>query len=152
VLVPPPETCATVRVFAPAMSPTEQAALIALKIGNTTSSMTARPSPSAPSRFVSGTTAFLAVTGAESLPRRPRPSKPPATRTPGVSRGTSQIVLAPSAASGRLDQTYAAARLADVTQLLVASRRIPSATRRAVETGAQNWLREPNSEKARVER
>ena len=88
--------------------------------------------------------------GAESLPRKPMPSNLPTTCRPAVSRGTSQIVLGPSAAIGLLDHTYAVAWLAEVHQLFFASRRMPSFSRVAVLTGAQKWLREPASENASV--
>ncbi|MCG3162734.1 MAG: hypothetical protein JMDDDDMK_04053 [Acidobacteria bacterium] len=74
------------------------------------------------------------------------------TLKPAAFAGTSQIELTPSAASGLLDQTYESACPAEVTQLFFASRRTPFFTLTAVLIGAQNWLREPLSEKASVVR
>src|SRR5215467_6146249 len=91
-----------------------------------------------------------AVTGLEWLPRSPSPSNGAVTRSPSALAGTSQMVLIPSAANGRLDQTYRSAFPAAVIQLFLASSRtlLPEAI--AVLTGAQKWLRDPASEKARV--
>jgi len=59
-------------------------------------------------------------------------------------------VLAPSALTGRLDQTYRSASPADVTQLLRASSRTPLPLAAALLSGAQKWEREPTSENASV--
>jgi hypothetical protein len=91
-----------------------------------------------------------ALTGDEQLPRNPSPSKGPPTLSPGVFAGTSQIVLAPSTASGLLDQMYESASPAEVDQLFFASRRTSPFTLVAELIGAQNWLRDPLSEKASV--
>src|SRR6266567_9193768 len=91
-----------------------------------------------------------AVTGLEELPRSPSPSNGVVTRSPSAVAGTSQIVLMPSAAKGRLDQTYRSAFPAAVIQLFLASSRTLSPEAAAVLTGAQKWLRDPASEKARV--
>src|SRR6266511_3953231 len=98
-----------------------------------------KPCPSAPSMASAPTITPSASTGEEQLPR-----------SPGVFAGTSQIVLAPSAASGLLDQTYESASPAEVDQLFFASRRTAPFTRVAELIGAQNWLRDPLSEKASV--
>ncbi len=131
--------------------PTEQADTSRLKTGSAASSMIDSPCPSWPSMAEAGRLAPSAVTGTESLPRSPMPSNAAPVRRPSVSRGTSQIVLGPSAATGRLDQTYAVAWFAEVTQLLRAWRRtLPPSIFSALDTGAQNMLREPASEKASV--
>src|SRR5215475_15139568 len=109
-----------------------------------------KPCPSAPSIASAPTITPSALTGDEQLPRNPSPSKGPPTLSPGVFAGTSQIVLAPSAASGLLDQTYESASPAEVDQLFFASRRTAPFTPVAELIGAQNWLRDPISEKARV--
>jgi hypothetical protein len=80
--------------------------------------------------------------------RRRRPRRPVRTTTPGVSRGTSDSVLFPSASIGRLDQTEWLAWLAEVTQDFRASNPTPTTPSRAVETGAQKCKREPASAKA----
>jgi hypothetical protein len=49
--------------------------------------------------------ACFAFMGLDALPLNPKPLKTPATEIPARFAGTSQMVLAPSAASGRLDQT-----------------------------------------------
>ena len=67
--------------------------------------MMSKPPPSGPSMAARGTTTPSAVTGLEALPRSPSPLKGAGMRRPAAAAGTSQIVLAPSAASGRLDQT-----------------------------------------------
>src|SRR5262247_2386785 len=109
-----------------------------------------KPCPSAPSMASDPTITPSASTGDEQLPRNPSPSKCPPALSPGVFAGTSQIVLAPSAASGLLDQTYESACPAEVAQLFFASSRTPFSTLSAVLNGAQKWLREPLSEKASV--
>src|SRR5262249_56234918 len=68
----------------------------------------------------------------------------------GVLGGKSQIVLAASTARGLLDQTYESASPAEVAQLFFASRRTWPFTLVAELIGAQNWLRDPLSEKASV--
>src|SRR5262245_22114187 len=124
------------------MIPIEHAALSTLNIGRTLPIMTSNPPPSSPSIDENGTRAPSAVTGAESLPQRPRPSNDPWTRIPTVFEGTSKSVLSPPPSrSGRDDHTYAVALDADVTQLLRASRHTSSPARLAVLTGAQKWLR-----------
>src|SRR5947208_955753 len=80
----------------------------------------------------------------------PSPSNGAVTRRPEASDGTSQMVLMPSAARGRLDHTYVSAWPADVTQLFLASSRTLPSDCVAVLTGAQKWLRDPASENARV--
>ncbi len=148
-----PPAWAAARSTAASIMPTEQAALSRLNIGSADSSMIENPWPSSPSMADDDRVAASAVTGTESLPRSPRPSKGAPARSPSVSRGTSQSVLGASAASGRLDHTYAVAWLADVTQLLRAWRRtLPPSIFSALDTGAQNMLREPASEKASVDR
>ena len=57
------------------------------------------------SKPVAGSFASSAVIGHESLPRRPRPSKPASTRTPGVARGTSHSVDNAEPAVGLVDHT-----------------------------------------------
>jgi hypothetical protein len=102
---------------------------------------------------VNGTCTFSAVIGAESLPRRPRPSNAPSTRIPLVVRGTSHKVdISPSAATGRVDQTYVSAKCADVEKVFLPLIRTPSPSAVAVLCEAQNWLREPGSENASVVR
>ncbi len=112
-----PPTCAAVRVTAASINPTATPAVIKLKSGSTTCIISSKPPPSAPRRLASGITTSSATTGAESLPRKPRPSNGCGTLRPFESRGTSQIVLASLASIGLLDQTYAVAWLADVTKL-----------------------------------
>jgi hypothetical protein len=97
-------TWATVLAMAVSIRPTAMAALIAENQPSTIPSMTWSPLPSSPSMAAAGTATSWALIGLEALPRRPRPSNGPATFRPAVSAGTSQMVLAPSAASGRLDQ------------------------------------------------
>src|SRR6266480_363285 len=91
-----------------------------------------------------------AVTGLEYLPRILNPSNGAVTRSPSAVSARSQSVLMPSAAKGRLDQTYRSAFPAAVIQLFLASSRTLSPEAVAVLTGAQKWLRDPASEKARV--
>src|SRR5262245_8361131 len=114
------DTCSVVLRSAASINPTEHAALNTLKIGSTMPIMMSKPLPSSPSIAERGILTPLARTGEESLPRRPRPSNGPCTAIPLDPAGTSQIVLAPSAASGFDDQTYAVAREAEVTQLFCA--------------------------------
>ena len=64
--------------------------------------------------------------------------------------GTNHSVEGASPASGLLVQTYESASPADVTQLFSASRTTESPLARAVPMVAQNWLRDPFSEKASV--
>src|SRR5262245_46050203 len=111
-----------------------------------------KPFPSAPSIASLRTITPSASTGEEQLPRSPRPSKGALTLKPAAFAGTSQIVLTPSAARGLLDQTYESTSPADVAQLFFASRRTEPFSRVAALIGAQKWLREPLSEKARVVR
>src|SRR5258708_35084257 len=118
--------------------PTEQAALSTWNQGSTTPIIRSNPPPSGPSRASAGTETPSAAMGREALPRRPRPSKGPATRSPPVSAGTSHSVLAPSAATGRLDHTYESASPAAVTQLLLASSRTVVPLAAAVLSGAHN--------------
>src|SRR6266508_1924334 len=94
-----------------------------------------KPCPSAPSMASAPTITPSASTGEEQLPRNPSPSKGPPTLSPGVFAGTSQIVLAPSAASGLLDQTYESASRAEVDHLFFVSRRTAQFTRVADELG-----------------
>src|SRR5215831_6633902 len=101
--------------------PSEHAALSTWNHGRTRPIITSKPPPSGPSLESSGTVTPAAVIGREALPRSPSPSKAPATSSPDVPAGTSHRVLAPSAATGRLDHTYESASPADVTQLLRAS-------------------------------
>src|SRR5262245_9528253 len=98
------------------MMPTEPPDTSSAKVGSTTCIMIRKPPPSGPSRLAAGTVTPAAVTGAESLPRRPRPSNGSGNESPFAPRGTSQSVLASDPAVGRLDQTYAVAWRADVTQ------------------------------------
>src|SRR5215475_9861481 len=109
-----------------------------------------KPWPSAPSMASRWTITPSARTGDEQLPRNPNPSKGAPTLKPAAFAGTSQIVLAPPAAKGLLDQTYESACPAEVAQLFFASRRTAPFALTAVLIGAQNWLREPLSEKASV--
>src|SRR5215510_16425018 len=109
-----------------------------------------KPCPSAPSIASASTITPSASTGDEQLPRNPSPSKCLPALSPGVFAGTSQIVLAPSAASGLLDQTYESASPAEVAQLFFASRRTAPFTLVAPLIGVQNWLRDPLSENASV--
>src|SRR5262245_32842688 len=109
-----------------------------------------KPCPSAPSMASRRTIPPSASTGDEQLPRKPSPSKAAPTLKPEVFAGTSQIVLAPSAASGLLDQTYESASPAEVDQLFFASRRTAPFTLTAALIGAENWLRDPLSEQASV--
>src|SRR5262245_14503615 len=99
-----------------------------------------KPCPSAPSMASRRTITPSASTGDEQLPRNPSPSKGPPTLSPGVFAGTSQIVLAPSAASGLLDQTYGSASPAEVDERFLASRLIWPFRPVAEFIGAQNWL------------
>src|SRR5262245_37471592 len=107
-----------------------------------------KPCPSAPSMASRRTITPSAITGDEQLPRNPSPSKGPPTLSPGVFAGTSQIVLAPSAASRLLDQTYESASPAEVDQLFFASRRTAPFTLVAQLTCAQNSLQHPLAEEA----
>src|SRR6478752_6323113 len=106
--------------------PTEHADVRTLNIGSTVFIMISNPFPFSPSMADSGTTTPSAVTGDESLPLRPSPSKVPSTCKPGASAGTSHSVLNPSARMGRDDHTYQAAWEAEVTQLLRAVSTTPS--------------------------
>jgi hypothetical protein len=126
-----------VRRIAPAISPFEQAAFRTAKVGSTVLIMMSKPWPSLPSIADRGTSTPAADTGDESLPRRPKPSNGPDTVSPEHDAGTSQMVLAPSAASGRDDHTYAVAREADVTQLSLAFSSTWPLRSAAVLTGAQ---------------
>jgi hypothetical protein len=81
------------------------AALIQANQGSTIPNMSWSPRPSSPSMALWDTLTSVAVTGLEALPRNPSPSNVPATFKPAASAGTSQMVLRPSAASGRLDHT-----------------------------------------------
>jgi hypothetical protein len=105
---------------------------------------------------VTGTRAPVATIGLEALPRSPRPSNGAAIFSPAVSAGTSHSV-APAAAPEAetvpwLVHTYEVASPAEVTQLFDASRTTSSPSSVAVDSGAQKWLREPDSENASVER
>ena len=91
--------------MAASMRPTDMAALMQANQGNTIPNMSWSPRPSSPSMAPRDTPTSVAVTGLEALPRNPSPSKAPATFRPGASAATSQRVLGPSAASGRLDHT-----------------------------------------------
>ena len=129
------------------MSPRLHDALRIWNTGSTTPSAMSRPAPSSPSRAVDCTE--TAWTGLDALPRSPNPSNGAPTFNPLASAGTSQRVAPAAAVAGRLVHTYESASPAEVTQLLLASS-TPSAV--AVDRGAQNWLREPVSEKASVEK
>jgi len=59
------------------------------------------------------------------LPRSPRPSNGAPGRRLSAARETSQMVLAPSAATGRLDQTKLLALREEVEKLLRAFSLIP---------------------------
>src|SRR5205085_7223558 len=98
-------TCCTVRRIAPAIRPFEQAAFKTANTGSTMLIIISNPWPSPPSIAEEFSSTPAAVTGDESLPRSPKPSNGPTTVSPGDEAGTSHIVLAPSAASGRDDQT-----------------------------------------------
>ena len=63
--------------------------------------MMSNPLPSSPSLAASAMATSSADTGAESLPRSPKPSNGPWTRRPGNPAGTSQSVLMPRSASNR---------------------------------------------------
>src|SRR6478735_9717112 len=141
-----------VRAIASSISPRLHDALRIWNVGSTTPRAMSRPAPSSPSRAVAGMVASVAVTGLLALPRNPRPSNAAVTDSPGLSLGTSHSVAPASAATGRLVQTYESASPADVTQLLLALRTTPSPSSAAVPSGAQNWLRDPVSEKASVDR
>ena len=113
----------------------------ALRTGTTAgrrSSAMSSPAPSSPSRADSGMTQSRAVIGLDPLPRRPSPSKGPATSRPGVELGTSQSVIGP-AGGGTAGSTRHSCRprRPTVTQLFCASR----CTCVAVELGAA--LRRP---------
>ena len=73
--------------------------------GKTIDIMISNPPPSGPSMAERSTATWFALMGLEALPRNPRPLNAPATDSPAALAGTNQIVLAPSAASGRLDHT-----------------------------------------------
>src|SRR5580765_1037533 len=96
------------------MSPIPNAALSTWNAGTTSISAESSPLPSSPSMADSGTTAPLAVTGVEPVPRSPRPSKPDDWLIPSVLLGTYHRVIGPSAASGLLDHTQPSALAADV--------------------------------------
>src|SRR3979490_889748 len=94
-----------------------------------------------------GTLTAVAETGVEALPRSPSPSKPAGCARPSVRDGTSHMVML-SDARGRLVHPYLSAWPAEVTRLLRASSRTWPSLRVAVPSGAQKWLREPDSENA----
>src|SRR5579885_941029 len=142
--------CSTERRIAPSIRPIEHAAFKTEKTGRTIFIMMSKPSPSRPSTADSGILTSRAVTGQESLPRRPRPSNGPFTVKPGEPDGTSQSVLAPEADTGFEDHTYAVACDAEVTQLLDAFNTMSPLRREAVPEGAQKWLRDPASLNASV--
>ncbi len=146
--------CLVASAVTASASPTPKAALSTRNHGSIVTIATSRPVPSAPSMASRPITTPSAATGTEPLPRRPRPSKPPATLSPGASAGTSHSVIGPSVAIGRLDHTYTSAWAAEVTQDLRASSRAapPESSAAAVLTGTQNWLPDPNSENATVAR
>ena len=127
-------------------------ALSTWNIGRAVAKATSMPAPSAPSRAVTGTRAPAATMGLEALPRSPRPSNGAATFSPAVSAGTSHSVAPSAPPVARLVHTYDVASPAEVTQLFDASRTTSSPSSVAVDSGAQKWLREPDSENASVER
>src|SRR5262245_4254934 len=109
-----------------------------------------KPCPSAPSMASGPIVTPSASSGDEELPRNPSPLKGAPTLKPAAFAGTSQIVLAPPADSGLLDQPYESACPAEVAQLLSASRRTAPFPPTAVRSGAEKWVREQLSENASV--
>ena len=87
------------------ISPALAAALSTRNQGTAVASAMSRPAPSAPSRAPAGTRTAVAGTAADALPRRPIPTENAGMVSPGDPDGTSHKVIAPSAATGRLDQT-----------------------------------------------
>src|SRR5688500_17873398 len=114
-----PATCFAVRSTAACMRPDDTAADSTLNQGSTTPIMMPKPPPSSPSRALTGSFMSSAVIGAESLPRRPKPSNEPSTRMPCVARGTSHSVDSSPPATGFVDHTYVSAWCADVAKLFL---------------------------------
>src|SRR2546430_17616199 len=98
--------------------PSETAALMTWNQGRTTPIMMSNPPPSGPSLAAAGTKVPAPEIGRDALPRRPSPSNGPATSRPGAPAGTSQMVLAPAADTGRLAHTHESASPAAVPPAL----------------------------------
>src|SRR5581483_4038879 len=99
------------RMWAPASSvtasirPMLNAALMTRNHGSASASAMSRPAPSSPSMAARGTLTPDARIGFDALPRRPSPSKSPATVNPLASEPTSHSVIGPPFSSGLLDHT-----------------------------------------------
>ena len=143
---------APVSAVTASISPTLNAALRTRNHGSTSARAMSRPAPSAPSMASAATLTPSAVTGVESLPRSPRPSKAagagearragrhqPERHRPVAASGPAR----PHVAVGLAGRGHPALRRVEAH---------PSPAAAAVPCGAQKWLREPPSEKASVVR
>ncbi len=128
--------------------PTETAALPRLNHGITVCSISSKPPPSGPIRWLFGISTPKVI-GLDAFARSPRPCQSPDTATPGVSAAMAYRSTV-SASGLSVDVTYSSAWPADVTQLLRASSTIPAPLRFDLDTGAQKCEREPRSENASV--
>src|SRR3989440_75805 len=97
--------CAVASAVTACIKPVLAAAFSTRNHGSTTVNAMSSPAPSPPSIAAAGTSTPSAVTGLDAFPRSPRPSNGAGTLRPGASDGTSQSVIGPVAAIGRLDQT-----------------------------------------------